>query len=89
MRSEPTGESSGYRDPSPLRNPPVVDYANSRESTGPTRPTTHEPDSKGPNAPIVIHMNISTPDADSFRKSQDQINTEMYRKLRTAFNRNA
>lgn len=88
-KSEPTAESTSYRDPSPLRNPPVVDYANSRESTGPTRPSTSEPESKSPNAPIAITMNISTPDADSFRKSQDQINTEMYRKLRTAFNRNA
>lgn len=37
---------------------------------------------------VQLSFNISTPDADSFRKSQSQIQTEAYRTVRRLYNRN-
>jgi phage-related minor tail protein len=51
-------------------------------------PLTRGPDGKlgirsqgGGSAPITVVMNISTPDAQSFRKSQSQVAAEMNRAL--------
>ncbi|MCG8492847.1 MAG: hypothetical protein MI743_14605 [Sneathiellales bacterium] len=37
---------------------------------------------------VKLSFNITTPDADSFRKSQSQIQTEAYRTVRRLYNRN-
>lgn len=58
--------------------PPTTDGANPNAATP-----------KSNQAPVTINMTINTPDADSFRKSKDQVHAEMFKKMRTAFNRNA
>lgn len=74
-----------------LRNNAVVAYAtqNSYSRPAPNRDSTDTSEPVGGSGNTIIHMNIQTPDADSFRKSADQIKTETYKKMRTAFARNA
>lgn len=74
-----------------LRQSAAVDYATSTtvQSGSPYLTGGRINGTTPSNAPIHIHMNISTPDADSFRKSKEQINTELFTKMKTAFNKNA
>lgn len=45
-------------------------------------------DSGGGEPPMNINFNITTPDADSFKRSETQIKADAYRVMREAYNRN-
>lgn len=77
----------------PLRESAPVAYATVKSAQATSAPATddsggQEGRTRPGKAPVTIHMNITTPDADSFRKSKDQIHAEMFTKMRAAFNRN-
>lgn len=77
----------------PLRQSAPVSYATETAQTAKPAEDASNPGrgsgrNNGGQAPINIVMNIQTPDADSFKKSKDQIQAELFRGMRTSFNRN-
>ncbi len=74
----------------PLRQSAPVSFTTeaTRPAEDDSSPRRSRSNNNNGQAPINIVMNIQTPDADSFKKSKDQIQAELFRGMRTSFNRN-